>query len=68
MMSEKMATPGFLKITVFWNKGDDVIIHVDDVSDKILSSDSNDIVGLFMWSKFGNSSIFIRGGITASIL
>ena len=30
MMSAKMATPGLLKITVFWNKGYDVIISVDD--------------------------------------
>ena len=35
MMSAKMATPGFLKITVFWNKGYDVIISVDDVTKKI---------------------------------
>ena len=67
-MSAKMATPGFFKIKVFWNKGDNVIIHVDDVSDKVLSSDSNYIVGLFIWSKFGNSTISIREGITASIL
>ena len=34
MMSVKMATPGLLKITVFWNKGYDVIIPVDDVTEK----------------------------------
>ena len=33
-MSAKMATPGLLKITVFWNKGYDVIISVDDVTKK----------------------------------
>ena len=33
-MSAKMATPGFLKITVFWNKGYKVIIPVDDVPTK----------------------------------
>ena len=49
MMSAKMATPGFLKITtVFRNKGYDVIISVDDVTNKILSRDSNYIVDVFM--------------------
>ena len=37
MMSAKVATPGLLKVTVFWNKGYDVIISVDDVTIKILS-------------------------------
>ena len=54
MMSAKMATPGLLKITVFWNKGYDVIIPVADVTNKILSLDSNYIVDVFMWPKFGN--------------
>ena len=53
MMSAKMATPGFLKIIVFWNKGYDVLISVDDVTNKILSHDLNCIVDGFMWSKFG---------------
>ena len=34
MMSAKMDTPGLLKVTVFWNKGYDVIISVDDVNKK----------------------------------
>ena len=68
MMSAKMATPGLLKITVFWNKGYDVIIPVDDVTNKILSRDSNYIVDVFMWPKFGNSSISMREVITTSIL
>ena len=68
MMSAKMATPGLLKITVFWNKGYDVIISVDDVTNKILSRDSNYIVDLFMWPKFGKCSISMREVITASIL
>ena len=66
MMSAKMATPGLLKITV-WNKGYDVIIPVDDVTNKILSRDSNYIVDVSMWPKFGNSSISLREVITASI-
>ena len=68
MMSAKMATPGLLKITVFWNKGYDVIIPVDDVTNKILSRDSNYIVGVFVWPKFGNSSVFMREVFTTSIL
>ena len=67
MMSAKMATPGLLKITVFWNKGYDLIISVDDVTNKILSRDSNYIVDVVMWSKFGNCSISIREVIIISI-
>ena len=68
MMSAKMATPGLLKITVFWNKGYDVIISVHDVTNKILSRDSNYIIDVVMWPKFGNSSISMREVITTSIL
>ena len=41
MMSAKITTPGPLKIRVFWNNGYDVIIFVHDVTNKILSRDSN---------------------------
>ena len=61
MMSAKMATPGLLKITIFWNKGYDVIISVDDIANKMLSRDSNYIVDAscsqslvivaFLWEK-----------------
>ena len=61
MMSAKMATPGLLKIKVFWNKGSDVIIQS-------LSHDSNYIIDVFMWPKFGNSSISMTEVITTSIL
>ena len=63
-----MATQGLLKITVFWNKGYDVVISVDDATNKILSRDSNYIVHVFMWPKFGNCSISMREVITTSIL
>ena len=56
MMSAKMATPDLLVIMVFWNKGYGVIIPVDDVTNKFLSRDSNYIVDVFMWPKFGNST------------
>ena len=68
MISAKMATQGLLKITVFWNKGYDVIVSVDDVTNKILSRDSNYVVDAFMWPKFGNCSISMREVITTSIL
>ena len=68
MMSAKMATPGLLKIMEFWNKGYDIIISLDDINNKILWHDSNYIVDVFMWPKFGNSSISMREVITTSIL
>ena len=43
-MSAEMATKG-----LFWNKGYDVITFVDDVTNKILSRDSDYIADLFMW-------------------
>ena len=57
MISTKLATLCLLKIKVFWNKGYDVIISVYDVTNKILSHNSNYIVDVVMWLKFGNSSI-----------
>ena len=68
MMSAKMATSGLLKIKVFWNKGYYVIYSVYDVTNKILSHDSNYIMDVVMWPKFGNSSICIREVIITSIL
>ena len=67
-MSAKMATPGLFKITVSWNKDYDVIIPVDEVTNRILLHDSNYIVDVFMWPKFGNCSISMREVITTSIL
>ena len=68
MISAKMATPGLLKTTVFWNKGYDVIVPAHDVTNKILLRDSNHIVDVVMWPKFGNSSISVREVIITSIL
>ena len=68
MMSAKMATPCLLKITVFWKKGYDVIIYAYDVTNKILSRDSNHIVFVVMWPKFGNSNIYMREVIIISTL
>ena len=67
MMSAKIATPEFIKITVFWNKGHDIIIPVDDITNKILSCGSNYIVDVSTGLKLGNSSISMREAIKASI-
>ena len=63
-----MATPGLLKITVFSNKGYDVIISFHDVTNKILSRDLTYIIDMFMWPKFDNSSISMREVFAISIL
>ena len=68
MMSAKMVTLGLLKIKVFRNKGCDVIISVYDVINKNLSCDSNFIVDMVMWPKFGNSRTSMREIIITSTL
>ena len=68
MMSAKMATPGLLKIRVFWKKGYDVIISVHDVTNKFLLYDSIYIIDVVMWPMFGNCSISMRKVILTSIL
>ena len=62
-----MAKSDLLEITIFWNKGYYVIIPIDYVTTKILSRDSNYILDVFMWPKFGNSSISMKEVITTSI-
>ena len=66
-MSTKMAMLGLLKIMLFWNK-DYVTTSVYDVTDKILSRDSDYIVDVVMWPKSGNSSISISKVTRTSIL
>ena len=68
MMSAKMATPDLCKIRVFWKNGYNVIISVNDVTNKTLSRDSNYIVDGVMRLKFGNSSISMREFIITSSL
>ena len=60
LMSAEMATPALLKLKVFWNKGYYVIYSVYDVTNKILLRESNYIMDVVIWPKFGNSSICIR--------
>ena len=69
-MSAKMTKLGLLKIKVFSNNSYDVIIFVHDVTNKILFLlwEPNYIVGVVMWSKFGNSSISMREVIITSNL
>ena len=67
MISAKMAAPVLLKIKVFWSKYYDIIISINDVTNKILSRDSNYIVDAAIWPKFGNSSISMRNVIIKSI-
>ena len=54
MISAKITTPDLLKIRVFINNGYDVIIFVHDITSKTLSRDSNYIIDVVMWPKFGN--------------
>ena len=68
MISAKIATPGLLKMTVFWNKGYDLIIPINGVTNKISPRDSNYIVDVFMWPKFGNSSISMSEVIKTTAL
>ena len=63
-----MATPGYLKVKLFWNNSYDVIIIVHDVFNKTLSGDANYIVDMIMWPKLSNSSGSIREVIITSAL
>ena len=60
MMPAKMATPRLLKITVFRNKGYDVINSVHEVTNKFLSRGQNYIIDVATWPKFGNCSFSMR--------
>ena len=68
MMLAKMDNLGLLKIKVFWNKGYDIIVSVYDVTNNISLDDSNYIVDVVRWPKFGDSSISMREVIITSIL
>ena len=48
MISAKLASPARLKLKIFQNKGCDVIIVDNDVTNKILPRDSNYIVDVGM--------------------
>ena len=67
MMSAKMATLGIFKIKVFQNNVYDVITSVHDLTNKILSRDSNYIEDVVMWPKSANSSISLTEVILTTI-
>ena len=67
-MSAKIATLGLLEIKVFCKKGYDIILYVHNVTNKILSFDSNYIVDVAIWQNFGNSSLSTRAVIITSNL
>ena len=67
MMSAKMATLGIFKIKVFQNNVYDVITSVHDLTNKILSRDSNYNEDVVMWPKSGNSSISLTEVILTTI-
>ena len=50
IITVKLTIAGLLKIKLWWNKGFDVIVSVHDVTNKILSRDSNYIVNGVMGS------------------
>ena len=68
MMSAKLANPDLLKMKAFWKRGYYVIYSVYNVTNKMFSHESNYIVDVAMWPKFGNSGICIREVIITSIL
>ena len=67
MMSAKLITPGLLKIKIFWNETYDIILSTYDVTNKILSRDSNYVVDVVMWPKSDSFSISMREVIITSI-
>ena len=68
MMLTKLATLGLFKTKIFRNRRYDVIIFDYEVTNKILSRDSNYIVDLVTSLKFGNSSLSITEVIKNPIL
>ena len=68
MMPAKLATPGLLKIIIFWNKGYDVIIKVFDINSKTLPHVANYIVNAVMLRKFDSSSKSLKDVIIILIL
>ena len=68
IMSPKLASPELLKLKEFQTKGYDVIILDDDVTNNILSRNSNYVVDLGMLLKVGNCSISMRDVFITSVL
>ena len=60
MMSAKMVTLDLLKIKIFWNKENDVIIYFHGVTKRVFSRNPSYVVDMVMWPKFGNSNISMK--------
>ena len=68
IMPAKLATPGLLKIIIFWNKVYDVIIKVCDINSKTLPHVKNYIVNAVMLRKFDSSSKSLKDVVIILIL
>ena len=53
-MSAKLIALRLLKIKIVLDKVHAVIISVHDFPKKVLSGETNDLVDVVMWPKFGN--------------
>ena len=56
MMSAKIAAPSLPKITVFRNKGYDIILSIDGVTNKILSRDL--VAVAFLWENLSQPQFY----------
>ena len=68
LMLAKILTLDLVKIKVVWGKGYDLIISVCDVTNKVLSHNSNYVVDVVIWPKFSNSNMSMGKVIITSIL
>ena len=59
-MSAKIIIVGLNRVKVFLNKVYDIIIFVNDATNKFLSIEWSYIVGVIIRSKFGNSSTSMK--------
>ena len=59
MMAADLATLGLLKLKVLGIKVYNVLNDLHDITNKILSHESNYIVDMVMWPNFGNSIISV---------
>ena len=66
--SLKVVLINMVAILMISAKGHNIITFVYDVTNKILSNDSNDTVDTVMWPKLGNQSISMREAIITLIL
>ena len=58
MISAKFAIPELPKMKIFWNENYDVITFAHGVNKKISFRDSNYVVDVDIWPKFGNTHFY----------